>query len=298
MTVTGRGWVESLAAVRSARPCASPNLGFLRQLEEFENTELPEVSERCQNPPAPEASGSEPQSICVKLNSALKVISCARGEAWVKKSLQYVGKYYLIFDQIEEMILFIRISEEIIFLSKLWEKDSHQSCNLKSGLNQLPHTTQRLRVNIRRLLQLWLYADLVRWPLCSSADLCAPGNSLSSAGGAKTPPLFSRHHFQDGGDHFHLMSAAGQRVDAPSDSRVMIQSSWDRTSYHWETIMWPRTGPFSFQICLWLWYNRQLQNWNPFLAFSCHLFISFAGFHLVPLPPSPLPLVFLPLIFL
>uniref|UniRef100_A0A672FHC7 Dual specificity phosphatase 22 n=1 Tax=Salarias fasciatus TaxID=181472 RepID=A0A672FHC7_SALFA len=43
MTVTGRGWVEALAAVRSARPCAGPNLGFLRQLEEFENTELREV---------------------------------------------------------------------------------------------------------------------------------------------------------------------------------------------------------------------------------------------------------------
>uniref|UniRef100_A0A3Q0RYA9 Tyrosine-protein phosphatase domain-containing protein n=1 Tax=Amphilophus citrinellus TaxID=61819 RepID=A0A3Q0RYA9_AMPCI len=42
MTVTGRGWVESLAAVRSVRPCAGPNLGFLRQLEEFENTELTE----------------------------------------------------------------------------------------------------------------------------------------------------------------------------------------------------------------------------------------------------------------
>lgn len=46
MTVTGRGWVESLAAVREARPCAGPNLGFLRQLEEFENTELREVSRR------------------------------------------------------------------------------------------------------------------------------------------------------------------------------------------------------------------------------------------------------------
>ncbi|XP_049910993.1 dual specificity protein phosphatase 22-B-like isoform X2 [Epinephelus moara] len=42
MTVTGRGWVESLAAVRVVRPCAGPNLGFLRQLEEFENTELAE----------------------------------------------------------------------------------------------------------------------------------------------------------------------------------------------------------------------------------------------------------------
>lgn len=42
MTVTGRGWVEALAAVRAARLCAGPNLGFLRQLEEFENTELTE----------------------------------------------------------------------------------------------------------------------------------------------------------------------------------------------------------------------------------------------------------------
>ncbi|KAM8874049.1 dual specificity protein phosphatase 22-B-like isoform 2-T2 [Spinachia spinachia] len=42
MTVTGRGWVEALAAVRAARPCVGPNLGFLRQLEEFENTELRE----------------------------------------------------------------------------------------------------------------------------------------------------------------------------------------------------------------------------------------------------------------
>ncbi|XP_034385827.1 dual specificity protein phosphatase 22-B-like [Cyclopterus lumpus] len=42
MTATGRGWVESLAAVRAVRPCAGPNLGFLRQLEEFENTGLTE----------------------------------------------------------------------------------------------------------------------------------------------------------------------------------------------------------------------------------------------------------------
>uniref|UniRef100_A0A3Q3KR33 Dual specificity phosphatase catalytic domain-containing protein n=1 Tax=Monopterus albus TaxID=43700 RepID=A0A3Q3KR33_MONAL len=44
MTATGRGWVEALAAVRARRPCAGPNLGFLRQMEEFENTELSEVS--------------------------------------------------------------------------------------------------------------------------------------------------------------------------------------------------------------------------------------------------------------
>lgn len=45
MTVTGRGWVESLAAVRVVRPCAGPNVGFLRQLEDFENLELAQVSD-------------------------------------------------------------------------------------------------------------------------------------------------------------------------------------------------------------------------------------------------------------
>uniref|UniRef100_A0A3B3HPC6 Dual specificity phosphatase 22a n=1 Tax=Oryzias latipes TaxID=8090 RepID=A0A3B3HPC6_ORYLA len=47
MTVTDCGWVEALAAVRSARPCAGPNLGFLRQLEEFENTQLAELPHLC-----------------------------------------------------------------------------------------------------------------------------------------------------------------------------------------------------------------------------------------------------------
>ncbi|XP_029356411.1 dual specificity protein phosphatase 22-B isoform X2 [Echeneis naucrates] len=42
MTVSGYGWVEALAAVRAVRPCAGPNLGFLRQLEEFENRDLAE----------------------------------------------------------------------------------------------------------------------------------------------------------------------------------------------------------------------------------------------------------------
>lgn len=58
MTVTGRGWVESLAAVRAARPCAGPNLGFLRQLEEFENAELREVSRQpSAAPPATRLGG-------------------------------------------------------------------------------------------------------------------------------------------------------------------------------------------------------------------------------------------------
>ncbi|XP_039609370.1 dual specificity protein phosphatase 22-B [Polypterus senegalus] len=40
MTVTNLGWQDSLMAVRAARACAGPNAGFLRQLEEFEKTEL------------------------------------------------------------------------------------------------------------------------------------------------------------------------------------------------------------------------------------------------------------------
>ncbi|MBN3293841.1 DUS22 phosphatase, partial [Polypterus senegalus] len=44
MTVTNLGWQDSLMAVRAARACAGPNAGFLRQLEEFEKTELHNVS--------------------------------------------------------------------------------------------------------------------------------------------------------------------------------------------------------------------------------------------------------------
>uniref|UniRef100_A0A3B4VA97 Dual specificity phosphatase 22b n=1 Tax=Seriola dumerili TaxID=41447 RepID=A0A3B4VA97_SERDU len=45
MTVTGLGWQEALAAVRVARPCAGPNLGFQRQLQEFEATQADEFRE-------------------------------------------------------------------------------------------------------------------------------------------------------------------------------------------------------------------------------------------------------------
>ncbi|CAK6981475.1 dual specificity protein phosphatase 22-B [Scomber scombrus] len=44
MTVTGLGWQEALAAVRVARPSAGPNLGFQRQLQEFEATQADQVS--------------------------------------------------------------------------------------------------------------------------------------------------------------------------------------------------------------------------------------------------------------
>lgn len=44
MTVTGLGWQEALAAVRVARPCAGPNLGFQRQLQEFETTHADQVN--------------------------------------------------------------------------------------------------------------------------------------------------------------------------------------------------------------------------------------------------------------
>ncbi|XP_048866593.1 dual specificity protein phosphatase 22-B-like isoform X2 [Brienomyrus brachyistius] len=40
MTVTGLGWQDALSAVRVARPCAGPNAGFLRQLEEFQSDQL------------------------------------------------------------------------------------------------------------------------------------------------------------------------------------------------------------------------------------------------------------------
>lgn len=43
MTVTRLGWSDALAAVKAARPCAAPNVGFQRQLQEFESTQADEV---------------------------------------------------------------------------------------------------------------------------------------------------------------------------------------------------------------------------------------------------------------
>ncbi|KAG8014195.1 Dual specificity protein phosphatase 22-B, partial [Nibea albiflora] len=45
MTVTGLGWQDVLAAVKVVRPCAGPNLGFQRQLQEFEVTQADEFRE-------------------------------------------------------------------------------------------------------------------------------------------------------------------------------------------------------------------------------------------------------------
>ncbi|XP_016106257.1 dual specificity protein phosphatase 22-B [Sinocyclocheilus grahami] len=44
MTVTTLGWQEALAAVKVARPCASPNMGFQKQLLEFETSQLQQVT--------------------------------------------------------------------------------------------------------------------------------------------------------------------------------------------------------------------------------------------------------------
>lgn len=44
MTVTGLGWQEALAAVKVVRPCAGPNLGFQRQLQEFETMQADQVT--------------------------------------------------------------------------------------------------------------------------------------------------------------------------------------------------------------------------------------------------------------
>ncbi|XP_026874836.1 dual specificity protein phosphatase 22-B isoform X1 [Electrophorus electricus] len=45
MTVTGVGWEEALQAVRVVRPCAGPNPGFQKQLQEFESTQAQEFRE-------------------------------------------------------------------------------------------------------------------------------------------------------------------------------------------------------------------------------------------------------------
>lgn len=44
MTVTDFGWEDALHTVRAGRSCANPNLGFQRQLQEFEQHEVHQVS--------------------------------------------------------------------------------------------------------------------------------------------------------------------------------------------------------------------------------------------------------------
>uniref|UniRef100_A0A5F9C5N0 Dual specificity phosphatase 22 n=1 Tax=Oryctolagus cuniculus TaxID=9986 RepID=A0A5F9C5N0_RABIT len=46
MTVTDFGWEDALHTVRAGRSCANPNLGFQRQLQEFEKHEVQQVSRR------------------------------------------------------------------------------------------------------------------------------------------------------------------------------------------------------------------------------------------------------------
>lgn len=43
MTVTKLGWSDALAAVKAARSSAAPNLGFQRQLQEFESSQADQV---------------------------------------------------------------------------------------------------------------------------------------------------------------------------------------------------------------------------------------------------------------
>ncbi|XP_027714252.1 dual specificity protein phosphatase 22-like isoform X1 [Vombatus ursinus] len=40
MTITDFGWEDALHMVRAGRSCANPNLGFQKQLQEFEKNEV------------------------------------------------------------------------------------------------------------------------------------------------------------------------------------------------------------------------------------------------------------------
>lgn len=44
MSVTNLSWKEALKVVRAGRSVANPNLGFQRQLQEFEEIKLQEVN--------------------------------------------------------------------------------------------------------------------------------------------------------------------------------------------------------------------------------------------------------------
>lgn len=43
MSVTNLSWKEALKVVRAGRAVANPNMGFQKQLQEFENSKLLEV---------------------------------------------------------------------------------------------------------------------------------------------------------------------------------------------------------------------------------------------------------------
>jgi atypical dual specificity phosphatase len=44
MTVTKLGWRDAINSIRGARNCANPNFGFQKQLQDWENEGLEEVS--------------------------------------------------------------------------------------------------------------------------------------------------------------------------------------------------------------------------------------------------------------
>lgn len=45
MTITDFGWEDALSVVRAARSCANPNMGFQRQLQDFEKHDVDQVNE-------------------------------------------------------------------------------------------------------------------------------------------------------------------------------------------------------------------------------------------------------------
>lgn len=45
MTITDFGWEDALSVVRAARSCANPNMGFQRQLQDFEKHDVNQVNE-------------------------------------------------------------------------------------------------------------------------------------------------------------------------------------------------------------------------------------------------------------
>lgn len=44
MTITNLEWEDALAAVKGARTCANPNMGFQKQLEDFGKRDVHHVS--------------------------------------------------------------------------------------------------------------------------------------------------------------------------------------------------------------------------------------------------------------
>ncbi|XP_017193161.2 dual specificity protein phosphatase 22 isoform X1 [Oryctolagus cuniculus] len=78
MTVTDFGWEDALHTVRAGRSCANPNLGFQRQLQEFEKHEVQQYRQWLKEEygESPLRDAEEAKSILVLVFGAFRAVAC------------------------------------------------------------------------------------------------------------------------------------------------------------------------------------------------------------------------------